>query len=234
MPSYPFPAIWVGGDLGPFRHCDSTYGRYDLASLPRLPDDEFDGSYSWLRRHPSPLEYDERFARAWGDNGAVAWAAEAERARPELIGSAQAAGVNIPDEFLTFILDPTLVTMLRSPSDCYFRLSPHLVPGGGPAGGSFVHFLSDSQNCYEWYVFLAPGGGHCVVASDDDLADPTHPIGLWADERERIVCCAPSFEPFVYRLWIENESWFRLVIKDQPLTVEMRSYLDGSRGSRDT
>ena len=233
MHNFPFSAIWIGGDLGTYRQCDSTYGRYDLGSLPSLPDDEFDGSYSWLRRHPSPIEYDERFARSWGDKGIMAWADDAEKSRLELISSAKKVGVHIPNEFLAFIFDPTLVSMLRSPTDCYFRKPSTLIPGMGSAGGHFAHFLSDSQNCYEWYIFLVPGGGNLVVASDDDLADPIHTDGLWEDMRQRIVCCAPSFESFIYRLWIENECWFRLVQKDQPLTSEMRSYLNVSRASQD-
>src|SRR5262249_52563725 len=152
--------------------------------------------------------------------------------RSKLIESAKTVGVCIPDEFLAFILDPTLVTMLRSPTDCYFHLSPHLVPCSGSASGYFVHFLSDSQNCYEWYMFLGIDGGHLVVASDDVLSDPAHPAGLWEDTRRRIVCCAPSFESFVYRLWIENECWYRLVQKDQPLTSEMCNYLNASHGTR--
>jgi hypothetical protein len=171
------------------------------------------------------MEYDKRFAASWADN-VTWWATEAERTRSELIESAKTVGVCIPDEFLAFILDPTLVTMLRSPTDCYFHLSPHLVPCSGSASGYFVHFLSDSQNCYEWYMFLARDEGYLVVASDDVLSDATHPAG----PRQRIVCCALSFESFVYRLWIEN--WYRLVLKDQPLTSEMCNYLNASRGTR--
>jgi len=233
MRHFPFPPVWIGGDLGEFRPCDSTYCRYDYRSLPRLPTYLFDGSFSWLRRHPSPLEYDSRFAESWGKAGRASWKENSERVRPELLIGARECGVTLPDAYSAFLFDVDLVAMIRSPTDCYFNLSKSMIPNGGRQGGHFVHFLSDSQNCYEWYLFIDPKGQHCVVASFEDLAGTTLPDGFWENNRQEIVFCGRSFEAFVFRLWIENEIWFRLVEKDQPLTDEMQEYLRSSRDCKE-
>jgi hypothetical protein len=233
MRQFPFPPVWIGGDLGDFRSCDSTYCRFDYRLLPRLPTYQFDGTFSWLRRHPSPLEYDSRFAGAWGKDGPSQWKVKAERIRPDLLKAARDCGVTIPDTYMTLLFDVDLVSMMRFPTDCYFRLSKTIISNRGPQGGHFVHFLSDSQNCYEWYLFVDPKDRHCVVASFEDLSQSTLPERFWENDRQEIVYCARSFEAFVFRLWIENEIWFRLEDQDQPLTDEMVEYLRASRDSRE-
>lgn len=233
MRHYPYPPLWIGGDLGEYRLCDSTYCRFDYKSLPRLPNYQFDGSFSWLRMHRSPLEYDKRFLGGWGGNtGIESWKECAQKIRPELTIAAQELGIAVPECFLAFLFDVSLVTMLRSPTDCYFHLPNALIPNLSQQGGYFIHFLSDSHNCYEWYLFLDPNGGHCVVASGD-LSDPDLPDSFWDNQRHQIVFCASSFESFIYRLWIENEIWFRLENQDQQLTDEMFRYLQSSQNCKE-
>lgn len=233
MRHYPFPPLWIGGDLLEYRSCDSTYCRFDYKSLPRLPAYQFDGSFSWLRQHRSPLEYDKRFLDGWGGKAGIeSWKEHARVVEAELAVAAEDCGVEIPDSFSVFLFDFSLVTMLRSPTDCYFHFPKTLIPNRGAQGGYFIHFFSDSQNCYEWYLFLDPDGTHCVVASDD-LSDPGLPDEFWDNQRQEIVLCAISFESFIYRLWIENEVWFRLVNQDQPLTEEMVQYLNSSLESKE-
>jgi hypothetical protein len=233
MHSFPFPAIWIGGDLGDFRQCDSTYCRYDYLSLPRLPTYLFDGSFSWLRRHPSPLTYDKRFAKGWSEQKRESWKEKAERVCPGLQRAAREYGTALPSVFIAFLLDVDLVTMIRSPTDCYFCLPEAVIPNCGDEGGHFVHFLSDSQNCYEWYLFVDSSKRHCVVASYEDLSQTASPDGLSEKNHQDIVYCGSSFEEFLFRLWIENEIWFRLIEQDQPLTDEMHEYLRSSRSCKE-
>jgi hypothetical protein len=228
MRPLPFRTVWVATDLGDFRPCDSTYCRYDGLTLPSLPQHLFNGTYSWLRRHPSPLEYDKRFAGAWGNDAAV-WNDGAERNRTLLLSAASACGITLPDAFMRFLFDRSLVTMLRSPTDCYFHRPVSVIESAGSVPGHFVHFLSDSQNCYEWYLFIDSKGNHCVVATWEMLNEPSLPATFWDNRRDEIVACADSFEAFIYRLWIENEIWFRDYKKDQPFTEEMRAYAAASR-----
>jgi hypothetical protein len=224
-----FPPVWIGFGLGHYRLCHQTYCRYDHQKLPPLPQYLFDGSLNWLLCHPSRLTFDSRFAEGWGGLALAAYNERAERAQPELLRMARDCGLPLPDLFLRFLFDGDLVTRFRSPTDCYFRLPIRLTHNPGPLGGHFIHFLSDSQNCYEWYLFMDPSGNHCVVASYADLASERLPENFWANNQGEITFCAAPFEAFLFRLWIENEIWFRLVEKDQPLTSEMEMYLGFSK-----
>src|SRR5437868_15465825 len=119
MRDYPFPPIWIGGDLGDFRACDSTYCRYDYRTLPPLPTYLFDGSFGWLRDNPRPLEYDPRFAKFWGRGAIDKRRKDAPGMKMALTRAAQQCGVVIPDSFSSFIFDVNLVTMIRSTTHSY-------------------------------------------------------------------------------------------------------------------
>ena len=43
--------------------------------------------------------------------------------------------------------------------------------------------------------------------------------------------CAPTFEDFILRFWLENTIWFSLN-EARPLTSEQSEYLDGVRSAR--
>lgn len=221
---HPFPHVWIGGDLGDYRLCDSTYNGYEFASLPPIPNDDFDRDFQWLLRQPSPFAFDSHFRQFWNNYDSLEkWKAEALECKTSLLADSTNRGAQIPIEFLTFMDNIELVTRLRSPTDCYFEYPRKLIPYPTTHGGHFVHFYSDSQYCCLWYLYIDPQQ-RCVVVASDDLSEP-HDDDFWYNERGHITQCAPSFESFIYRLWIENEIWFRLVEKDQPLTPEMTEYL---------
>jgi hypothetical protein len=226
MTQFPFPRVWIAGDLGDYRPCESTYCRYDCQSLPPLPADPLNGSYSWLEYQPSPLAFDKRFAKEWDSKAVGSWKECWDVVRPRLIAHANQCGAAIPDTFMTFFSNVELVTRMRSPTACFFRASDQLISFPSAHGGHFIHFLSDSQNCYEWYLYIDPRQRHCVVASIEDLADSALPAQFWENDRGEIVACESTFESFILRLWMENEIWFRLVEHDQPLTREMTEYLN--------
>jgi hypothetical protein len=225
---FPFPLIWIGSDLGHHRPRESTYSRIDHDTLPRLPLFLLDGSFDWLRREPSPMTFDNRFA-AWAEPGIPSWKEGIANALGTLASEAANCTVTIPESFYSFLRDDDLVTRVRSPTDCEFLAPDKVIRNRGPAGGHFVHFMSDSQNCYEWCLYIDSKSRHCVVASFENLADPALPAPFWENLRDEIVVCEATFESFILRLWMENEIWFRLVERDQPLTQEMTEYLNHYR-----
>lgn len=221
---HPFPHVWMGGDLGDYRICDSTYNGYELASLPPLPFDKFEGDFQWLLGQPSPFDFDDRFRQFWSNYDSVEkWKAEAPECKSKLLVDCAMRGALVPNAFFTFMDSIELVTRLRSPTDCYFEYPRTLIPYPTSHGGHFLHFYSDSQHCCLWYLYIDPQQ-RCAVVVSDDLSEP-HDDDFWCNERGHIMRCAPSFESFIYRLWIEDEIWFRLVNNDQPLTPEMTEYL---------
>lgn len=222
MRQLPFPAAWVGFDLGEFRCCDSTYECYDYWTIPWLPEDLFDGTLHWLKMDSNCATASP--AARWTTGDVQAWNERGRRVLPMLQEAVERAGFVLPPAFERFLTNGDLVSRFRSPTDCYFRHSATLLDDRDSNEGAFLHFLSDSQNCYEWYLHLDREGNHCVVVSDEDLADFSS-TEISAIKPPDVMCCAPSFESFLYRLWLENEIWLRLVDESPPLTDSMQEYL---------
>ena len=140
--------------------------------------------------------------------------------------------ITLPPSFLSFIASDEPRKRIRSATDCYLDLAEALVPVD--TGGLLIHFLSDSQFCFHWLLYSGPNGEEAVVATRDPYGF-VHP-DAWIDETsvrtaftpgavpESFVCAA-SFSDFIYRLWIENEIWFRLQLESRPLTEEQERYV---------
>lgn len=88
-----------------------------------------------------------------------------------------------------------------------------------------------------WYLYLTPQGEHRVLATHPrfhDLAESPEYADLFKSEVERqetlkgVYVCAPSFEGFLYRFWIENTIWYNLYLR-KPLTEEQKRYLSHYR-----
>ncbi len=162
---YPFPPIWIGGDLGDYRLCDSTYCGYELASLPPLPDDELNGDFQWLMRQPSPFDFDSRFRQFWSNyDDLEKWKGKSPECKTLLLANAEIHGAGIPAAFLRFMDNIDLVTRIRSPTDCHFEYPQNVIPYPTCHGGHFVHFYSDSQSCCLWYLYIDPQQ-RCIVTA---------------------------------------------------------------------
>ena len=99
-------------------------------------------------------------------------------------------------------------------------------------GGYLLRFYSEGQDCLHWYLYLSQPMYHCVVVSGeffggDDLLEDEEDID---DKSGKFWFCAPSFEAFIYRTWIENEIWHALSYDHDPLTTEEEAYLSHYRG----
>jgi len=211
----PFPAEWIGTDLPGCQNVAGTYGGSGYQSLPPLPVERFLGDWRWLlpKRHTR----------------------QATRHGTRLARLAAARGLTLPPGFVKFANDTAAQRLVRSNTDCSFDWAEVIADSPAGEGGSLIRFYADSQGCVFWYLYATPTGYSCVVASpslygtddDEEYEDNGGGRGVWF--------CAPSFEAFVYRTWIENEIWFRLVDPrydfhdPRPLTPEMQAYLDHYR-----
>ncbi len=212
----PFMPVWIGFNLGAARPCDRTYCRYALDELAPLPGRKLDGTFHWLANADS--------APAGRPPGWIA------KQRQALLAQTTNARVTLPKEFLAFMDNDGLISQFRSPTDCSFEYPRGLIPRREDPGEYFVHFYSDSQDCYHWYLHAGPHQNCTVVActpmldpNDDDL--DLEDLEEEDFEEPALFSCAPSFESFLHRLWLENEIYFRLADKDQPLSPEMQEYL---------
>ena len=197
----PFPPYWwatglenVG--LGEERPDVGTYGRYDFAQLPPLPF-ELHGNFAWLAIAPT---HQPNIGDQQADDN--------RQALTQLHAAAERMELQLPPAFTLFMGTPALHAHLRSNTDSYLDLCPAPVPS--PIGGGYlIRFLSDSQGCIFWYLYLtADSSDHAVVASRDFYGTEAE---QWQDEPpdpHEIVFAAESFEAFMCRFWLENEIWF--------------------------
>jgi hypothetical protein len=86
--------------------------------------------------------------------------------------------------------------------------------------------LNDQQDVLLWYLYVKPDGEHCVIVSPApyDEIDFSQEMSL---ERLNLhtLYCAPTFEAFVYRFWLENRLWFALNEEERELSAEEKRYL---------
>lgn len=229
----PFPSGWYScGGLGPVRPCDATYCYVSYESLPPIPETFLQGTLHWL----TPLDQDIK--RQYHDYSppqdlfSVQW--------KKIMTSAQQVGLVLPDAFRQLMNSAELRGRIPSCTDCYFELSEKLVPCPGSEEGYIIRFLNAAQGQIAWYLYLTPQGGHCVLVGYpllDLVGDPENPAysdqGITEEERKMAFegkgafVCAFSFEEFLYRFWIENLLWYKLVWYkgQQSLTEEEKQYL---------
>ena len=221
LPGAPFETGWWSFDLGKYRPCDGTYQLYPYNSLPPLA--EPDEALTWL----GPL------------SGAVDGQMAAHRNPPEERGAldtiaaeARALGLTPPPSFSRLMASSALQDRIPSCTACYFKLGEHLLPCPGADGAYIVPFLSDQQDCVLWYLLLAPGGVHHVLAFPGDMMEYVDAVKpgssvTMSDITGAIRVCAPSFSSFIYRFWLENTIWFKLNTSDAaPFTPAEQAYLD--------
>ncbi|MFD8809356.1 hypothetical protein [Streptomyces sp. NPDC059597] len=180
-----FETAWCATDLGDYRSCAYTYEDYPYDSLPPLDSARFTGAFEWL-------------------GGTTAPAPERAAILDRLATDLAARGLTLPQDFAAFHTDAAFHRSLDevSVTGCWTHLSGP-IPSPVEPGAFLVRFLRDQQDCVIWYLYLRASGEafvvHCSLDLDEpDALDGQQPALLW---------CAPSFEEFAYRFWVENRLW---------------------------
>ncbi len=195
-----FPAVWCG--MGQER-CE-----YD--SVPPLEPARFTGQFDWLDepRHPDP--------------DGKAPVTDLGRALAEV-------DLALPQDFVTFHTHQPLRHLLLDMSSCWSDLSlasEPLLPSPVERDAWLLRFLSDQQDCVTWYLYLRPGQTFVVHAYGLEF-DDNYPFVDEEEEFRKIYWCAPSFEQFAYRCWIEDRIADLLYQgQEQLITGELQEYLD--------
>jgi hypothetical protein len=237
IPSIPFPWAWWAFSLGDVRPCDGTYCRFPYETLPPIP--ALDGTLNWLGplgRPESPDESPHQRARRERD------LAEARDKAHSLATQAEQFGLRLPDAFTRILAAPELLDRIPEYAGCWFSLyHAPLVPLSGSEDGFVVRFLNDQQDCILWYLYISRHGAEAVLAVTDPFPKAPSPYlellvtpdedGPLSDAQQHAVlastyACAPSFESFIYRRWLEATIYMKLNEFDsEPLTEEERRYL---------
>jgi hypothetical protein len=190
--------------LGDVRPRKGTYGRYDFFALPSLPF-ELRGDWNWLRT-AEPVE------RSIGEDPE-----QILSSFQSLRDAVAAKGLSLPNSFEQFLSEPSLAQRVRSNTDCFLDIGTAVAPSP-ISGGYLIRFLSDSQGCLFWYLYLATNGDHAVLSSSDLYGSTAEEQGFYSyvdgekhlagRKAENISFASASFEAFMCRFWIENEIWF--------------------------
>jgi len=202
----PFPAGWWSFDLRKYRRCDGTYALYAYESVPPLDESQFTGvfrNYMTAAGKPRP-----------------------DRTLARLVKAAQRVGVALPAAFRTFMGDVSLQDEVPSCTACEWDLSAAPVPCKVVPGAFTVRFLRDQQDCLFWYLHVLPDGDAHVLCSPIPFDEPAVVDSITP---EVVIAntwyCAPHFEHFVFRFWIENVLWGLLGRPEAVLTAAQRAYV---------
>ncbi len=215
----PFPPAWWSFDLGKHRPCDGTYCFYPYDSIPPLDESLLQGNFQWLGNLDESLQTTmSLYERPEAQTKIAA------RLKNLLVEAARLQ-LKLPDPFLKFMGSPTLPDQIPSCTACYFDLSDHIIQLPIEDGCYLIRFLNDQQEVLLWYLYLTPESEHCVLVSpisfDDEELAAIPPDVI----RQNTFFCAPTFETFLYRFWLENKIWFALDEKEA-LTDAQRRYLE--------
>ncbi|MER6678524.1 hypothetical protein [Streptomyces sp. NPDC000983] len=217
-----FEAGWYGSDLD--GHRSGPHDRHSLDSLPPLGNQRFKGSFDWLG----------------GPSGtSVKHLAELGAVTEEL----DRQGLSLPQDFITYYSSANLQDILGDPSltCCWSSLSPP-IPSPVEPGAFLVRFFRDQQDCVLWYFYLRPGSPAFIVHSHLEYEyeyeahrsggefNGNSDIDDFDEQLEALQYCAPTFEEWAYRFWIENRIHEGVESGDDPsLSKAQQAYLNHYR-----
>jgi len=146
------------------------------------------------------------------------------------VREAQARGFTVPEVFLKFMRSRELRRSIPSCTACYFDAPERLVEMAD--GGVLFRFLDDQQWCVLWYLYLGPNQTQAIVASChafdvEDAKEIAHETSNYPNDNSPWTwICAPDFESFLFRFWLENHIWFVEHEHHRELTELERKYTD--------
>lgn len=126
-------------------------------------------------------------------------------------------GLSLPQDFSAYFFSAHLPDILgdQSLTCCWSSLSKP-IPSPVEPGAFLVRFFRDQQDCVLWYFYLRSGRSAFVVHShlEYEYEYEAHDSGGefngnsdiedLDEQMEALQYCAPTFEQWAYRFWIEN------------------------------
>lgn len=226
---FPFPKGWFTAGHGELWDCNSTYCFVPYENLPPLDTKNFNGSFQWL------VELADEFEETLSPEEQR----DLTNTLDNLAAITKQQNLNLPDSFVRFIATSHLRNRIESCTDCYFDLSNRLIKIPDGNDGYLIRFLNDSQNVLLWYLYINGTNENCITVAKPQFLDELEENFSYANEAgnekiddvivpKNIYYCAPDFETFIYRFWIENSIWFTLT-GENTLTKEQQEYMNERR-----
>jgi len=127
--------------------------------------------------------------------------------------------LRLPPSLLTLLRSPRIIQRLPDPVSSYF-LAGRIQPCPQTTNGFVLRFMGDPQTSCAFYLYLTPSGDEAVLFAEekldklfDDKLAQTYgdPEQILEGFLKTVIVCFPSFKEFLYRHWIENRIYFKLV-----------------------
>lgn len=194
--------------------------RISYGDLPPLNRTRHDGSFAWLPALPTgdyPLAFEDHSASP---------ADKVQRLAEEVARGR----LWLPESFVRFISQPEVHRRVPTCTSCYLELPDRLVAAPDDPESHLLRFMHDQQCCLLWYLYLRPGRDPAVITVTPEFyeeeadGDSIEEVVRLRDPR----ICAPTFEDFIHRFWIENAIWYALT-EQRPLTPEQTVYAEHVR-----
>ncbi len=205
MKEIPLPKSWIFSDIKGIREKDysATYYHFEYDKLPVIPNHiELDDKFGWLEPFPQYFT-EEQWGKIYNFGGKLEVLQE----------EAKQKGLSIPQSFINFMSKSNLIKKIRSNTSCVFDLSDYIEEIPNTNGIYFLKFLSDSQFCCHWYLCLDKEGHYFIGNSHKHYRSKSEYNEDYGDEYKDYIgkFCSYTFNEFIYRFWIENEIWYKIV-----------------------
>lgn len=191
----------------------ATYVGYAVDQLPPTPVDVAD--LEWLKHAP---RHPENYMGSAFEQAARAVSSEAVA---DLLGGL----ATVPNDFAHFLEGDGLRDRLRSATNSYFDLGDSVV---AVDGGRLLHLISDSQWTFHWLLYLGDDGSSAVVGTSFPAGFDLDPdeAAFWQQEDWGYILVAGSFAEFIWRWWMDNEMFYRLVVEKIDTSADERAYVE--------
>ncbi|TCC46841.1 hypothetical protein E0H75_27780 [Kribbella capetownensis] len=190
-----------------------TYVGYPVDQLPAAPVDV--AGLEWLKHAPRHPDGDlgSAFEHAARDISSQAVA--------DLLGDLAA----VPNDFAQFLEDAGLRDRLRSATNSYFDLGDSVA---AVDGGRLLHLISDSQWTFHWLLYLGDDGSSAIVGTSFPAGFALDPdeTQFWQDHGWGYILVAGSFAEFLWRWWMDNEIFYRVVVEKVDMSADERAYVE--------
>lgn len=185
----PFPIGWFGHGLSNKRQARGTYDCYPPEEMPPIQV-PLVGTFDWLLAVPEQSR---------------SIAADLDQTRVALSLLLEKYSGSLPTDFVLFFQSPSLWRRIGSWASTHLHLDSTAVSIYGGLG-SLIRFMSDSQGCRHWHLYLsACGKRQSVVVTHFYRGSESVHVSSGQPHPKDITMCSAKFEEFMYRFWIENE-----------------------------
>lgn len=211
IPAVPFPTRFLAPMALESILPQGTTLRYEqMPPMPALSDD-----LTWISPLPRNAEMEKAGMFASEPASSVGFSALVDQREQDALR----LGLTLPPALLNLLRSPQIIQRLPDPTSCYFyagriRACPQTT------NGFVLPFLGDPQSSCAHYLYLTPSGDEAVLFAEEKIEKlyDERTAQMYGGTEQilnnfltTVIVCYPSFKEFLYRHWMENRLYFKIV-----------------------